>query len=143
MKSIESLAERPKRQGDLKAHLHKRRALEYHCFGNAYIPDHPDANPEGWVEYDLSDLITTAADREEMSFVGADEDVKKRAEQQQKLERISGEKYSLEHLIPLSRGGTHQPENFANRALTLNLQKNNKRLQADDELFAKRLFNIK
>ena len=73
------------------------------------IPDHPDAKPEGWVEYDLTDLITTAADREEMSFVGADEDVKKRAKQQQLLEKISGEKYSLEHLIPLSRGGTHQP----------------------------------
>ena len=133
---------RPKRIADNAEARHKRRAVEYHCLGNAYIPDHPDANAEGWVEFDLSDLITTKTDKEEMSFVGADEAVKQRAIQQQKLERISGEKYSLEHLIPLSRGGTHQPENFANRALKLNLEKNNKRLISDDELFAKRVFGL-
>ena len=134
--------QRPHRKASKKVIEHKRRALMYHCFGNAYIPDHPNANPEGWVEYDLTDLITSKADREEMSFVGADEDVKKRAKQQRLLEKISGEKYSLEHLIPLTMGGTHQPANFANRSLSLNCQKGNKRLQADDELFAKRLFGL-
>lgn len=77
-----------------------------------------------------------------LSFTGADEDAAKRKKQCQKLEKISGEKYSLEHLIPISRGGLHCPENFANRALELNLQKNNSRWEADDALFCKRLFGI-
>lgn len=80
---------------------------------------------------------------EMFSFEGTEDAVKTRKKQQQVLEKISGEKYSLEHLIPLSRGGLHHPMNFANRALQLNIEKNNKRLAADDELFCKRLFDIK
>lgn len=79
--------------------------------------------------------------QEMMSFAGAEEDVAKRKKQQIGLTKISGETYSLEHLVPLSQGGLHCPENFANRALTLNIQKGAKRLPKDDALFVKRLFN--
>ena len=77
-----------------------------------------------------------------MSFEGTEENVAIRKKQQIGLEKISGEKYSLEHLVTLSQGGLHCPENFANRSLQLNIQKNNKRLQQDEALFCKRLFDI-
>ena len=118
----------------LKAN-HKRRGLEFHCDEVIFI-DGVSYENDLW-SYVKGDQEGQAM----MSFVGADEDVSFRKGQQQKLERISGERYSLEHLIPLSKGGIHAPENFANRALELNLQKNNSRLEADDKLFCNRLFN--
>ena len=113
----------------------KRRSLKYHAHDTILV--------DGiWHEVDMYDYITTAKDRELWSFAGADTDVALRKEQQIKLEAISGEVYSLEHLIPLSRGGIHHPYNFANRALALNVQKGNRLLAADTKLFCKRLFNI-
>lgn len=121
---------------------HKRRGIEYHCIDVVFLPDHPDADPEGFVSYNIWDLVKHDKDSQEMmSFDGANEDVAKRKQQQIGLARISGEAYSLEHLVPLSQGGLHCPENFANRALTLNVQKGAKRLEKDDALFVKRLFN--
>lgn len=112
---------------------HQRRGLEYHAIDSVLI--------DGvWHDYDCYQYITTAEDKELWSFTGADEDVAKRKKQQIKLAKISGESYSLEHLVPLSRGGLHAPENFANRALALNLQKNNSIWSKDLELFAARLF---
>ena len=119
---------------------HKRRSLEYHAADVVFLPDHPDGDSQGFVAYDCYDLITTDEDRTLWSFPGADEDVAKRTTQQKGLEKISGEKYSLEHLIPLSRNGIHHPMNFVNRALKLNIQKGNKMLKEDMELFCKRLF---
>lgn len=122
------------------ANDHKRRALQYTAVGVVFMPEHPDADYQGFVEYDFWDYLETTEDRELFTFEGADEDVKKRKKQQNLLGKISGEPYSLEHLIPLSKGGIHHPLNFANRALTLNLEKNNKMLEEDIRLFTKRLF---
>lgn len=120
---------------------HKRRALEYHCADIVFLPEHQDANHQGFVSYDIWDLVEPK-DFPRFTFNGADDDVASRKIQQEKLSKISGEKYSLEHLIPLSRGGIHCPENFANRTLVLNIKKHNKRIKEDDELFCQRLFNI-
>ena len=123
---------------------HKRRGIEYHCIDTVFLPDHPDADYQGFVSFNIWELIKGDADAMSMmSFEGTEEDVSKRKKQQIGLEKISGEKYSLEHLIPLSRGGIHCPENFANRALDLNRKKHNNRIKEDEELFCKRLFNIK
>lgn len=120
---------------------HKRRSLQYHAVDVVYLPDHPDADYQGFVEFNCFDLITTSEDRDFWSFAGADDDTAKRAKQQMGLEKISGEKYSLEHLVPLSRGGIHHPANFANRALKLNMQKNNSLWDKDTNLFLSRIFN--
>ena len=113
---------------------HQRRGLEYHAIDEVLI--------DGvWHSYDCYQYIETAEDKEFWSFAGADEDVAKRKQQQIKLAAIAGEPYSLEHLVPLSRGGIHHPFNFANRALALNLQKNKSILSKDVELFCARLFN--
>ena len=121
---------------------HKRRGIEYHCIDVVFLPDHPEADSQGFVSYNIWDLVKVDTNAQEMmSFAGANEDVAKRKQQQIGLTKISGETYSLEHLVPLSQGGVHCPENFANRALTLNLQKGAKRLPEDDALFVKRLFN--
>ncbi len=119
----------------------KRRSLKYHASDVVFLPDHPEADSQGFVSYDCYDLITTDEDRILWSFPGADEDVAKRSKQQKGLAKISGEKYSLEHLIPLSKGGLHHPMNFVNRSLKLNIQKGNKMLKEDMELFCKRLFS--
>ena len=119
---------------------HKRRSLQYHAVDAIYVGIHPDADHQGFVEVDMWSYITPK-DYDFWSFEGADEDVAKRAKQQVGLEKISGEKYSLEHLVPLSKGGLHHPLNFANRALALNTQKNNQMLKEDVRLFATRLFN--
>lgn len=124
-----------------KKGYHKRRSLEYHATDVVYLPDHPDADYQGFVEFNCYDLITTSEDRTFWSFAGADDDTAKRAKQHIGLEKISGEKYSLEHLVPLSRGGIHHPANFANRALKLNVQKNNNLWDKDSELFLSRIFN--
>ena len=114
---------------------HKRRALEYHAIDDVLI--------DGvWHDIDVYEYITTDEDRAFWSWDGADEDCAKRKLQQSNFAKISGEKYSLEHLIPLSRGGIHHPMNFANRALKLNIKKNNSIWSSDVELFCKRLFNI-
>ena len=124
---------------------HKRRALEYHCNDVVFLPDHPDADHQGFVYYDMwSDYVK--GDSEAMnlfSFEGADEAVAFRKKQQEKFEKFSGIKWSLDHLVPLSRGGIHHPLNFVNLPLVDNTSKNNKRIQKDDELFCKRLFDIK
>ena len=121
----------------------RRRSLKWHTLDYIHLPENADADKQGFVEVDNFELIETAADREFFSFEGADEDIAKRKIQQEKLSKISGEKYSLEHLVPLSKGGVHCPENFANRSLELNIKKHNKRIKEDEELFCKRLFNIK
>lgn len=137
-----------------KANNHKYRGSKYHASGAIYngpdldLIDPPHVEPDEieskwfdeydmWKEYVKGDPDAMA----ELSFEDADEDVKKRTAQQKLLEKISGEKYSLEHLIPLSKGGIHHPLNFANRALALNLQKNNNMLDSDVRLFMSRLFN--
>jgi transposase-like protein len=115
------------------AYNHQRRALEYHALDTILV--------DGcWYQVDMYPYITTAEDRDFWSFTGADEDVRKRKGQQEKLAEISGEPYSLEHLIPLSKGGIHAPCNFANRALALNTQKNDSFLDSDTRLFCSRLF---
>ena len=123
---------------------HKRRGLEFHARDVVLLPNHPDADYQGFVLYDVYEdgYITTEEDRELWGFSGADEDVARRSVQQDKLSKISGEPYSLEHLIPLSRGGVHSPENFANRALELNTKKNNSLWDEDTKLFCRRLFSI-
>ena len=125
--------------------VHKRRAIEYHCADTVFLPNHPDADHQGFVYYEMwTDYVNGDKEAQDLfSFAGADEAVATRKMQQDKLTKISGEKYSLEHLVPLSKGGIHHPLNFANRALQLNIEKGNKRLQQDDELFCKRLFDIK
>lgn len=132
---------------------HKRRALQYHCADNVYVGpenldelcppfvDPKDIDPSNFVDYNIWDLVEPE-DYHLFTFEGADEDVAKRKVQQEKLSKISGEKYSLEHLVPLSKGGIHHPANFANRALALNVKKNDKRLDEDDALFCKRLFGL-
>lgn len=134
----------------------KRRSLEYHCADYIYTceldldilqPEYvtPDKiNPEYFECYDMFQEYVKG-DKQGVkifSFVGADEETKNRRRQQEELAQLSGEAYSLEHLIPLSKGGTHQPENFANRALVLNTQKNNSLIDSDTELFCRRIFNI-
>ena len=54
-----------------------------------------------------------------------------------------GEEFHVDHLIPLSRGGLHHTDNFKIVPASYNLSKNNKRIKEDEELFCKRLFNIK
>jgi transposase-like protein len=121
------------RSAGLKA-VHKRRSVEYHALDTILIDG-------AWHHVNMMDYITTAEDRAFWSFPGADDDVAKRKKQQIKLGEISGEPYSLEHLVPLSKGGIHHPFNFANRALALNKQKRNSILSKDVELFCARLFN--
>ena len=112
---------------------HKRRSLKYHAIDDVLV--------DGvWHSYDCYQYIDTPEDREFWSFPGANEDVAKRKIQQDKLAVISGEPYSLEHLVPLNRGGIHHPDNFANRALALNKQKKDNILSKDVELFCRRLF---
>tara|TARA_R110002050_G_scaffold263237_1_gene403699 strand:- start:265 stop:1194 length:930 start_codon:yes stop_codon:yes gene_type:complete len=118
----------------------KRQARQLHASGLIFLPDHPNADYQGFVEDDVFSYITPD-DYEFWSFDGAEEDVVRRKEQQKKLTHISGETYSLEHLIPLSRGGIHHPMNFVNRALKLNVEKNGKITTPDVELFCKRLFS--
>ena len=130
----------PHGKASAKKGEHKRRSLKLHAVDSIYIGNHPEADAQGFVEVDMWSYITPE-DFDFWSFDGANDDVAKRAKQQQGLEKISGEKYSLEHLVPLSKGGLHHPLNFANRALTLNLQKNDKMLPDDVRLFAKRLFS--
>lgn len=130
----------PQGKAASKKNEHKRRSLKYHAVDAVYLPEHPEADYQGFVAVDMWKHITKE-DYDFWSFDGANEDVAKRTKQQQGLEKISGEKYSLEHLIPLSRGGLHHPMNFANRALALNIQKRNQMLPDDVKLFAKRLFN--
>ena len=134
----------PHGQANSRASEHRRRSLEFHARDIVFLPEHEDADYQGFVSYDLwNDYVKGDAVAQALFlFEGADEDVKRRKLQQDKLAKISGEPYSLEHLVPLSKNGVHHPFNFANRALALNLQKGNKRLAADEELFLKRLFDI-
>ncbi len=118
----------------------KRNQRKLHAEDYILIHNHPDADYQGFVEDAVYDYITPE-DYEFWSFDGAEADVEKRKKQQKTLSKISGEPYSLEHLIPLSKGGIHHPMNFVNRALELNLQKNGKLTKEDCELFCNRLFN--
>ena len=123
----------------------KRRAIEYHCADTVFLPNHPDADHQGFVYYDMwSDYVK--GDSEAMSlfsFTGADEAVAFRKMQLEKFKKFSGIDWSLDHLVPLSRGGIHHPMNFVNLPLADNKAKNNKLIQKDVELFCKRLFDIK
>ena len=92
-----------------------------------------------WSEYVKGDSEAMSL----FSFEGADEAVAFRKTQQDKFKKFSGIDWSLDHLVPLSRGGIHHPLNFANIPLADNSAKGNKRLQKDDALFCKRLFDIK
>lgn len=113
---------------------HKRRALQYHALDRILV--------DGvWHDVDMWEYITTAADRDRWSFDGADDDVAKRKSQQILLGKISGEIYTLDHLVPLNQGGIHHPSNFQNLASALNSSKCDSIVSKDVELFCKRLFN--
>ena len=131
-------------QENYQRHLRKREALKLNARDDVFLPDHPDANYQGFVSYDLLEdgYITTQEDRKFHSFEGVEEEVERRSVQQKKLSKISGETYSLDHLIPLSRGGLHHEFNFANRANELNTKKNNKLVDEDIILFCRRLFGL-
>jgi len=79
---------------------------------------------------------------EMMSFEGAEAAWTQKQKQCKRLEKISGIKWSVDHLVPLSRGGIHAPENFKLVPLADNLAKHNKVISEDYALFAKRLFSI-
>jgi transposase len=113
----------------------KRRALQYHARDRILV--------DGcWHDVDMWEYITTAADRDRWSFDGADDDVTKRKTQQALLGKISGELYTLDHLVPLNQGGLHHPFNFQNLSHSLNSAKNDSIVSKDVELFCKRLFDI-
>ena len=118
------------------ASAEKRRALEFAAVFEIEL--------EGQlIEVDNWELIKGDADAMEMmSFEGAEEAWAQKQKQCKRLEKISGIKWSVDHLVPLSRGGIHAPENFKLVPLADNLAKKNKVIPEDYALFAKRLFNI-
>lgn len=57
-------------------------------------------------------------------------------------EEWTGEPWNVDHLVPLSIGGSHEPANFACRTESINFSKSNKFVPADTGLFCRRIFGI-
>ena len=121
---------------------HKRRALKRGAIFDVFLPEHSEANQQGFVRVDMWDFITPD-DYDIWSFDGASKAVKELRKEMKELEQQTGIKYSLEHLVPLSHGGLHSPENLDIRPWKDNLSKGSSRVKEDDALFCKRIFNIK
>ena len=109
--------------------------------GYAYIPDHPDANGEGWVEFDLSEQYLPR-EGDLLEFDGAYDECIKLAEQRLRMQELTGIAYEIDHLVPFAAGGVHHPANLCIRTAESNWRKHDKRYVKDDELFCKRIFNI-
>ena len=56
------------------------------------------------------------------------------------MEAECGEKFEVDHLIPLSRGGLHHTSNFHIKTKKANNSKLNKRIAEDDKRFALAVF---
>lgn len=72
----------------------------------------------------------------------ADDAFKALTKKAAEMEAATGIQYQVDHLIPLSRGGCHCPENFEIKTAVENQKKNNQLVREDEELFCKRIFNI-
>lgn len=112
----------------------KRRALKLGAIHDVFIDGQ-------WVEVNMYDQMKVTP--ELFMDPRADKAWKELTERAQKLEKITGTKWHVDHLVPLTRGGMHVPENFALRTAKENLAKGNKLIPYDSSLYAKRIFNIK
>lgn len=72
----------------------------------------------------------------------ADKAWKELSTRAEKLSKIAGVPYHIDHLVPLNRGGLHIPENFALRPASENLSKGDKLIDYDSSLYAKRIFGM-
>jgi hypothetical protein len=122
------------------AKTHKRRWQKLDAYDLLWMPDHADADHWGFIEVDMTQYLEYVDDRWPFTFADTEREVARRKGQQIKLAEISGEAYSLEHLVPLDHGGLHHPLNFANRSLTMNVKKGKRRVLSDEALFCRRLF---
>ena len=80
--------------------------------------------------------------REIFTDATADQAWKDLSTRAEKLGKIAGTPYQIDHLQPLSRGGCHSSANFSLRPASENMSKGNKLIPYDQSLFAKRLFGI-
>lgn len=114
----------------------KRRALQYHAiftvevdgvFHEINMWEHIKGDPVGM------DLF---------SIPGANDAFKDYSTRAEKLGKIAGVPYSVEHLVPLNKGGTHEAENFALRPLKENVSKGDKMIPYDWGLYCQRIFGL-
>ena len=63
-------------------------------------------------------------------------------EEAKRLEEQTGIVYHVDHLVPLSRGGEHSPENFQLITAEENLRKHNQMIPEDWAIYCRRIFNI-
>jgi hypothetical protein len=113
----------------------KRRALEWEALFPVFIDGE-------WYEVNMYDYLETPEDRE--MFVSNKDCVAYAALMKKcsQLEELLGEKFEVDHLVPLSVGGLHHEANFEIKGLKENRSKSDKRLEEDDALLCRRLFNI-
>lgn len=120
----------------MRAGYSKRRALKHHAIFTVEVDG---------VFHEVNMWEHIKEDKSGMSLFtdpNANDAWKDYSTRAEKLGKIAGVKYHVDHLVPLSRGGEHCPENFALKPASENLSKNNKVIHEDYALFAKRIFNI-
>ena len=113
---------------------HKRRSLKYHCNGLELV--------DGiWQENDLWSYVK--GDKEAyalMSFEGIDKAMEYRTSDRTKYQEWFNKGYEIDHIIPLSRGGTHSPLNLKVIPQKENNSKLNKIRPQDIAEYCQRLF---
>jgi hypothetical protein len=113
----------------------KRRALEWEASFSVLIDD-------VWYEVEMYDYLETWEEKTMFVEQQSVEDYALLMVKAKEMELEHGEKFEIDHLIPLSRGGLHHSSNFQIKTKKANNSKLNKRLLEDDTLFCKRIFGI-
>lgn len=114
----------------------RRRALEAGAISDVFVNGKwEECNMWSVIKNDLEAQAHYADPRADKAW----KDLSTRAE---KLSKIAGVPYEIDHLIPLSRGGLHVPENFALRPASENRSKGDKLVDYDSALYAKRIFGM-
>ena len=130
---------------------HERRSAKYHAVDYILMPDHPDAHQtpgdkpcgrRGFVKVDMYDEYFRG-DKDTIeffSFEGINETMKHRVNDRTKYQEWFGEEYEIDHILPLTKGGTHSPLNLKVIPKKENNSKLNKIRPQDIAEYCQRLF---
>ena len=127
-----------KRQADAK-----RRALGYEAIFPVFIGENQELEMTNCYEgKHLKGGKGITSFEESLYFLDQQsvEDYAKLRAVADQMEIEYGEKFAIDHLIPLSRGGLHHSSNFHIKTDEANSKKNNKRIVEDDKQFALTIF---
>ena len=128
---------------------HARRAAKHNMSGYVDLPDHPDADASGMVFYDMLEQQggkLQEGDMEHYTFAGVNERMKELKKEAIRLEKETGIKHHIDHLVALLSEdyvSVHHPVNLKVVTEEYNLSKGNSDVDADIEEFCRNIFNIK